>query len=153
METKLLETVLKWGKSWGLDDFEIATAQSLAWYHRSQYDGPELPESHWARQAVRHVRNGRDLPGCATPEADALNRCWLGAAMGEVMDRYPGPDMLAAHKEAMDRMLNSLSELQKQVAELRLAGVANKEIAVHLHFSEGRISQIAREIVEKFKQG
>jgi hypothetical protein len=151
-QTKLLTTVLKWGKAFRLDDFEIATAQSLAWYHQSQYQGPELPESHWARLAVRHVRFGRDLPGCGTPEHDALNKCWLGAGMAEVMDRYPGPSTLAAHKETLERILKELSEIKREIAELRLSGMANKEIALHVNLSPARVSQIAGEIARLFKE-
>ena len=149
-QTKLLTSVLKWGKACRLDDFEIATAQSLAWYDRSQYKGPALPESHWAKNAVRRVRSGRDLPGCGTPPSDALNKCWLGERMSEVMDRSPGPDVLAAHREAFDRNFDGLGELGQQVAKLKIAGAKTQEIAIRLERSEGRISQISREVVEGF---
>lgn len=81
--TTLLESVLKWGKKRDLDDFEIATAQSLAWYYSTRHDGPDLPDGHWARIAVRAVCNGRDLPGCGTGLADALSHPWQGAGMAE----------------------------------------------------------------------
>lgn len=152
-QTTLLETVLRWGSRCGLDEFQIATAQSLAWYFRTQYKGKDLPESHWARLAVKRVRSGRDLPGCGTSPKDALNFTWQGAGMGEVMDKTPSPSTLAAHKETLERILAGLSEVKKEVAELRLSGAANKEIAVHLHLSEARVSQIAREIFEKFQRG
>jgi hypothetical protein len=148
MVNQLLETVRRWGQRCGLDDFEIATAQSLAWYYEATYDGDELPVSHWAQLGVRAVRNGRDLPDCGTGAKDALNFTWQGAGMLEVTDGYPGPDTLAAHREIFDRMFSGLDDLKKQVAELKMAGERTKEIAVHLHLSEARISQISREIVE-----
>jgi len=150
-QTKLLETVLKWGKNRGLDEFEIATAQSLAWYYATKFKG-KLPDSHWARVAVRAVWNGRDLPGCGTSSQDALNFTWQGAGMQEVTDQTPGPDVLAAHKEALERVLSELTAIKKEVADLRLAGMATKEIAIHLHVSKSRVSQIAREIGEMFKE-
>lgn len=150
METQLLEIVMKWGRKCGLDDFEIATAQSLAWYYKSRYTGPELPESHWARNAIRSLRNGRDLPGCGTGESDALHHVWQGEGMGEVMDKSPGPDKLVMDKELMERLLAQLSELQKEVAELKTQGRKGKEIALVVGLSEARVSQIGREIAEWF---
>lgn len=148
MDNQLLETVQRWGKRNGFDEGQIATAQSMAWYYRANYAGDELPDSHWARLGVRAVRNGRDLPGCWTSPTDALHRIVQGSGMGQVMDRYPGPDTLAADREAFERMLMTLDDKRKQVVELKLAGVKNKEVASHLGLSEARISQLAREIVE-----
>src|SRR5256885_909790 len=94
--TKLLATVLRWGRAAGLDEQQTATAQSLAWYYAAAYDGPELPVSHWARLGVRATLRGRDLPGCGTGSGDALHRVWQGAGMGEVADRRPPPDEVAS---------------------------------------------------------
>ena len=149
---KLLETVAKWGVNCGLDEFELVTAQSLAWHYRSNYSGPELPDSHWARLAVRAAWNGRDLPGCALSTVDALNFVWQGAGMKDVQDKTPPPDVLASHKELLEKILAEVGELKAEVAELRIQGVTGKQIAVHLNISEGRISQIAREIAERFQE-
>jgi hypothetical protein len=152
MDAKLLEVVMRWGTRCGLDDFEIATAQSLAWYYRSRYDGPELPDSHWARIAVRGLRNGRDLPGCGTGDCDALHHTWQGHGMGEVVDRSPGPDVLAEQKELMERILAEVSDVKREVAKLKAAGMAGREIAIQVSLSQARVSQILREIADKFKE-
>ncbi len=148
MDNQLLETVQRWGQSNGFDEYQIATAQSLAWYYKANYHGDELPDSHWARLGVRAVRNGRDLPGCGTSPKDALNFCSQGAGMMEVMDHYPGPDKLAGDRELFDRMLTTVADKRKQVAELKMAGLMNKEVAKQMSLTPGRVSQLAREIAE-----
>lgn len=150
---EILEATLRWARRCGLDEFQIATAQSQAWYYWQEYDGPEdFPAGHWARLAVRGVRNGRDLPGCGTSVKDALLHSWQGAAMPEVMDRSPGPDVLVIHKELLERLERSVDDLKRQVAELRLQGLSNAEVARKVNRSPGRTSQIAREFVEGFDQ-
>lgn len=152
MDTKLLDAVERWGLKCGFDDFDIATAQSLAWYYKTRFEG-ELADSHWARMAIRAVRNGRDLPGCGTRARDALHRTWLGAGMGEVMDKTPAPDVLVASAELYDKIMAEIGDLNRQVADLRRQGLSGSEIAQAVGVSRARISQIAREIVERYRKG
>ena len=72
--------------------------------------------------------------------------------MPEVMDRFPGPDVLAEHREAYERTMAELTDRKRQVAEMRLAGMDNGEIAHLMGLSQARTSQIAREIVERFRE-
>ena len=151
----LLDTVAHLARRAGLQPDQVVTAQSLAWYYAMRYEerygsSDPLPPSHWARLAVRATRNGRDLPGCGTGSSDALRRAWQGAAMPEVRDPGPGPDVLAAHREQLERTL-ARSPQRRRVADLRIAGTSNKEVAEELGVSPARTSQIAREIVESFR--
>lgn len=149
--TVLLAVVLRWCNRCGLDDFQTATAQSLAWYWSSR-SAVSYPPSHWARIAVRMVRNGRDLAGCGTGQADALSHSLQGCGMGEVLDKEPSPAVLVEHKELLDKILAEVTEIKRQVVELRLQGLSNIEVAERLGVSPGRTSQIAREIAERFRQ-
>jgi hypothetical protein len=149
---RLLEVVKRWAARCGLDEQQTTTAQTLAWWYRRNYRGEvPLSDSHWARLAVRATKNGRDLPGCGTSVKDALLAgCWQGAAMPEVLDREPPPDVLAEHKETLARVLEGLSATKQSVVEARLSGRSNEDIARDLGLSAGRCSQIAREIAEAF---
>lgn len=147
----LLAVVLRYGLLRRMTPEQIGTAQSMAWYYQANYSGEPLPDSHWAQLAVRAVFNGRDLPGCATSTHDALNVAWQGAAMGELRDSEPAPDVLAEHRELLERVLAGLSEIKRQVMDLRLAGVPGLAIAEELGITPGRVSQISREIAERFR--
>jgi hypothetical protein len=153
----LLDMVAGLAHRSGLAPDQVVTAQSLAWYYATRYeerngssDDP-LPPSHWARLAVRATRNGRDLPGCGTSVSDALHRCWQGAGMPEARDPSPGPDVQAADREQLERTL-AKSPQRRRVAELRIAGASNREVAEELGVSPSRTSQIAREIAEDFRR-
>ena len=151
----LLDTVARLAHRAGLQPDQVATAVSLGWYYATRYEqrygnSDPLPASHWARLAVRATRNGRDLPGCGTSPSDALRHAWQGAGMPEVRDPSPGPDVLAAHREQLERTLAE-SPRQRRVADLLIAGTSNKEVAEELGVSPARTSQIAREIVESFR--
>jgi hypothetical protein len=148
----LLDTVANLARRAGLDPFQVVTAQSLAWYYVVRYEGMHLlPALHWARLAIRATRNGRDLPGCGTSPSDALRHSWQGATMDEVRDGSPGPDVQAAHREQLERTL-AASPRKRGVADLRIAGVSNREIAEELGVSPARTSQISREIAEDFRR-
>jgi hypothetical protein len=147
----LLAVVLRYGRQRGLTAEQIVTAQSLAWYHASRYEGDPLPASHWARLAVRSTLNGRDLPGCWTSPTDAIHRAWQGCGMHEVRDGSPGPDVLAEHREQYERALSE-SQQMRRVAELRVAGLSNLDVARELGVSPARSSQIARRIAEEFRR-
>jgi hypothetical protein len=152
----LLDTVDRWAQRCHLSPDQVVTAQSLAWYYLTRYqqrhaNADPPPPSHWARLAVRATRNGRDLPGCGTSPNDALHRTWQGAGMGEVRDPDPGPLACAIHREQMERTLAE-SPRKRRVADLRIAGLSNLEIAEDLGVSPARSSQIARETAEDFRR-
>jgi hypothetical protein len=148
----LLNTTAGLARQAGLPPDQVVTAQSLAWYFATRYQGIiPLPPSHWARLAVRAARNGRDLPGCGTSESDALHRCWQGAGMPEVRDPSPGPDVLAANREQLEWTL-AKSPQRRRVADLRVSGMSNLEIADDLGVSPSRSCQIARQIAEEFRR-
>lgn len=146
----LLAVVTTWGVRCKLDEFQLVTAQSLAWYwwDRSKV---KYPASHWARLAVRWVRAGRDLAWCGTGPSDALNHQVQGAGMGEVMDRTPPPDALASHIEEWERLQAKLTLKERQVQSLRIQGIDNGRIALAIGVSPARTSQLARSILEKWE--
>ncbi len=145
----LLAVVARWATRCGLDEMGTATAQSLAWLWASKSE-VNYPAGHWAKLAVRATRNGRDLPGCGTGHADALMHSTQGAGMGDMKDKSPGPDALAAHREQWERMESGLDERRRLAVEMRLEGWSNFEIATALGVSPGRTSQMAREVMERF---
>jgi hypothetical protein len=146
----LLLVVARLARMYKMDDFQVATAQSLAWLWSK--DSPvDYPPSHWARLACRHVHNGRDLPGCAVSRADALEHSVQGAGMDFKMDTTPGPDVLAAHREQWERITGGMTDREADLTRLKLEGMANKDIARTMGVSEGRASQIARAIAEEWE--
>src|SRR5205085_2555650 len=104
----------------GSNDELVAIALVLAWYYWQKAD-KELPASVWARVAVRAALSGRDLPGVQSshlPDVwDHLDR-WEGGGMGEVRDRRPGPDALAASKEEFRKVYATLTPDQKKMLNL-----------------------------------
>ncbi len=146
----LLMTVLLLGQRRGLTPEQIVTAQSLAWYYSTRCEQP-YPAGHWARLAVRATLHGRDLPGnCWTSPKDALHIAWQGCGMNEVRDGMPGPDVLAEHREQLERAVSDEPRL-RQLADLRIAGQSNRDVAEELGVTPGRASQLARKIAERFR--
>lgn len=146
----LLLTVAKLARKFKMDEFQTATAQSVAWLWASE-SPTDYPPSHWARLACRAVFYGRDLPGCAVSRADALSHSSQGCGMDEAMDTTPGPDVLAAHREQWERITKGMTAKEADLTRLKIEGLANQDIARTLGVSPGRASQIARAIAEEWE--
>lgn len=155
MDAAILDDILtvtaEWGRRCRLDEGQIVTAQSLAWYWASRCETP-YPPHYWARLAVRAVHSGRDFAGCATGPTDAIRHAWLTGGMPEKIDPTPGPDTLAEYKEQFERAFGRLADLKQEFLALKIAGLSNLEAVRRLGLSPTRGSQIAREFWEAFKE-
>lgn len=83
-------------------------------------------------ELANHYRHRDRHPGSPLSDAEAL----------ALADRGPGPEETAVHADAHTRMLallDHLSEPQRQVVELRLAGLTDAEIGQLLDRSEGAV--------------
>lgn len=83
-------------------------------------------------ELANHYRHAARHPGTPLSETEAQN----------VADRGPGPEEAAIHSDTHARMLallDQLSEPQRQVVELRLAGLSDSEIGRILDKSEGAV--------------
>jgi hypothetical protein len=145
----ILDAVADLARRYRLDEYDVTRAQSQAWFY-AQACPRTYPAHYWAKVAVRAIRNGRDLPGTATPSTDALARAWLCVPMGDVRDPGPGPDALASHREAMEALEDSFNPTERYVARLAQEGASGLEIAEAIGRSPGRVSQIKRELAERW---
>lgn len=150
-ETTVLPVAQKFAaKAISWDEDLQATAVSLAWYywHKRQID---FPASVWARCGVRAALAGRDLPGL-TSSTDVFDRLvkWSGAGMHNVMEKRPGPDKLAEHRELMEQFLQGLSPARQQIFLALLDDASGLEIARRLERTPARVSQMRREYWEQW---
>ncbi len=136
----------------------IAIALVLAWWEwkNATEEQKTLPPSVWARVGVRHALEGRDLPGLKRNRGrsvDPLDVAWRCGAMAYVADRSPGPERIAQAKEEWTVFLASLNAKQTAMAVAIMDGITSTgALAAHLGVSEGRVSQIRREMATVAKQ-
>jgi DNA-binding CsgD family transcriptional regulator len=148
---ELLAAVAALARRYKLDEWDLTRAQSIAWLLAVRCDQPQrFPWNYWAVLAIRRVRCGRDLPGCETGENDVLRRTWLSGPMNEVRDPGPGPAAQAAHREAWELLENDMTEMESRVAALALDGLSGVQIAERLGRTQGRVSQLRRQVVERW---
>lgn len=72
----------------------------------------------------------------------------------EVIDRAPSPEAAVIEnetKQEMERAMEWLTEEQRQVVELRLAGLTGPEIAEVLHISHGAVRSLQRRALMRLR--
>jgi hypothetical protein len=152
-ERKLIKAVLRRAAGTGLTDEQTAVAVCLAWYECRQFErthGWTFNAFHWARLAVLHALQGRDVPGVQpSKKQDALDYAIQGCGMGNLMDRSPGPDREAAERELIGRWWGKLTEREKLVLRLLDTGLQKRQVARAIGVTAGRLSQILQKIADK----
>jgi hypothetical protein len=128
-----------------------AVALVLTWWAWRRT--PDAPVESVAWYCALHARQGRDLPGIgATRRLDALRHCSQGGGMDGVIDPGPGPDELVADAEAYPVWYDSLTDREREAADLYTEGRRNMDVAADLHISQGRAGQLRRQMAEKWKE-
>jgi hypothetical protein len=150
----LLLAALKFArKVFGDDDERVCLVQTTAWFlwHTAPEEVKHLAPAHWAKLAVRRVKQRRDLPGVKKYN-DPMDKAIMQPVVG-VRCKRPGPLAQLIHKEELDRMLANATEGERKLCEAIQDGVyRTDELAVRLNVSNGRVSQLKRQLAEKHKR-
>ena len=143
--------VLAIAKRRRLTDDQTADAVSLAWWAFRNRKA-NVPVGAYAVWACRQAMYGRALPGTNPSVRDALSRPGLihAGGAGGLVDRSPGPDQTTADREAWGEWVAQLSARELHIVACVLEGMSGTAIARRLRLSPGRVSQIRRELVERF---
>lgn len=156
-ETRVLPLVTKWANSVFKDEQLVQDAIGVCWYFYQQTPKAlELTAGNFAYVAIRHVRNGRRIPGESDRQQygkDALDRAyWNGAGMQEVMDKRPGPDKIAEAKEQWELLLRKVTPRQRRFVELAAEEMRTIDMARQLGVTPGRVSHMRRAILAMTKE-
>ncbi len=120
------------------EDVALSAFKSLCWGAAND----RFPQLHdrdnlWPLLVVLTVRKSHDLMkhqrrlkrgGRASPDGDVRQRI----DVDQLLDREPTPEFAAMIAENYQRLLDQLDEQQRQIAELKLAGDTNREVAEKL---------------------
>lgn len=133
------------------NDELVSIALVLCWFYWSKRPA-DYPASHWAQIGVRQAASGRDLPRIGRTRAkDALSHSVSGCGMGEVMDRKPGPVKLIEDREQAELLFATLSDREREMAEMLIAGIPAGNVARAFNVSPPRVTQIRRELMERLQ--
>lgn len=150
-ESTILRTVEAYARMmFRQDDERVTDAIAIAWWMWSRRKR-DYPASAFARQSVRWVLQGRDLPGLQPQATD----CWrklsrvAGGGMDGLPDRRPGPARIAEQRELTERFLAGLPDRDREMSDMLLDGAKVADIADALNLSSGRVSQRRRELMER----
>lgn len=131
------------------DEDSVAIALVLAWWYwrvRPQ----DFAASHWARLAVRAVRNGRDLPRFGrTRECDALSHAVCAAGMDELTDRKPGPERIVEARELLVRLTATLTDRERLMVEMLTSGEKAVAVSRATGISAGRVTQVRQALMDR----
>lgn len=153
-ETEVLPIATRYiGSVFGRNEELASIALSLTWYQWHTYGHKGLPPSCYIQVAVRQVLSGRDVPGVVSSVAcNAWKRTTVGA-MKEVRDRRPGPDRLVGWREEFAVVYPTLGRQQRRLVDLMREEILdNQELAARLGVTEGRVSQLRRKVMERFRE-
>ncbi len=147
----ILLAALKFAKKCFPDDDERqCLTQTTAWFLWStKPEGLEhLPPGHWARLAVRRVRQGRDLPGVKKYN-DPMDRCQFQPTVGVTCKR-PGPLAELIHAENMETILTEMTPGERRVYDLTMEGITRTDDQARVcKVTPGAISQSKRRLAER----
>ena len=133
------------------NDELVSIALVLCWFYWSRRKEDYSP-SHWAQIAVRQAASGRDLPRIGRTRAkDALSHSISGCGMDEVTERRPGPAKVIEDREQADLLFATLSDRERQMAEMLTAGIPAGNVARAFNVSPPRVTQIRRELMERLE--
>jgi len=135
-------------KVFPLDEERQALALVYSWHLYKCGKATNIP-----RAAVIAIRAGRDLPRLYphSTQQDAMEHCWQGAGMKEVRDRQPLPDKVAMLREMVAKLISlTHDELERNVIDLILDGVSQKDIARQLGISPSTVMAIKKRLRERW---
>lgn len=153
-ETRVLPVVTERANRFLRDEQLVQDAIGLSWFrYRQNPRAAEIRAESHAWYAIRQVLSGRRLPGEKARGEDALDHrdTWRGGDLGELRDRRPGPDQIAAMREEWEVLQQNLNERQRQMLRLAQSGMRTKDLAALLGISPARVSQLRREIQDRTK--
>jgi RNA polymerase sigma-70 factor (ECF subfamily) len=99
------------------------------------------------RQAARHAADKRDF---AREQPDSPSAAY--GMIDHIAGREPTPDEAAALLEEYALMMGDLSDLERQVFELRLQGLAQDEIAARIERSERTARRVLEQVRERLER-
>ena len=98
------------------------------------------------------ARHGRAQKRAVTAEETAvLNTTTLGLSP-EAVCQAPTPEELGVLLEEIENEMRGLSQLKRQIVELRLQGVANEEIAEQVRCTERTVQRTLKQLKEGLEQ-
>lgn len=131
---------------------QVTIAIAIAWYLFTKH-GAKYGAVAYIRFAVRHVREGRDVPGVQPfNQGDALDHAWeteAGMGMGMVKDHRPGPDRIASDREEVEALYAIANAKEKALLDMLLNGYEQKEIAEAMGCWTKEITRMKRRLAAR----